>query len=243
LSNQGSTTASVRVYLREGFSWDGFGAYIIDIDGTLMKSPDGIHFASFAESIESVLGQKVSMDGISLSGNTDRAILRAAFENAGIPASAWEPKMDAVLAAMCSIVEQKRDLLRPTVIPGVVEFLNHLEAKGAALGLGTGNLEGIGWLKLEVAGLRKWFRFGGFSDHHEARPDLIGNAAVEARRIAGQDATLCVVGDTPRDIAAAAANKLPVIAVSTGRFSFEELMECKPDACTENLQALLGVQN
>jgi phosphoglycolate phosphatase-like HAD superfamily hydrolase len=47
------------------------------------------------------------------------------------------------------------------------------------------------------------------------------------------------VGDTPSDIAAAHANKLPVIAVATGHFSFDRLLEDSPEICAENLGALL----
>jgi phosphoglycolate phosphatase len=32
---------------------------------------------------------------------------------------------------------------------------------------------------------------------------------------------------------------LPVIAVATGRYSFDELTECKPDASATTLEALL----
>jgi phosphoglycolate phosphatase-like HAD superfamily hydrolase len=49
-----------------------------------------------------------------------------------------------------------------------------------------------------------------------------------------------VVGDTPRDIAAARANALPVIAVATGRFSFEELLEGRPEVCASSLADLLA---
>ena len=49
-------------------------------------------------------------------------------------------------------------------MPGVEEALGHLARKGALLGVATGNLEAIGWIKIEEAGLREWFRFGGFSD-------------------------------------------------------------------------------
>jgi phosphoglycolate phosphatase len=38
--------------------------------------------------------------------------------------------------------------------------------------------------------------------------------------MAGRGASICVVGDTPRDIEAARANFLSVIAVATGKYSF-----------------------
>jgi phosphoglycolate phosphatase-like HAD superfamily hydrolase len=54
------------------------------------------------------------------------------------------------------------------------------------------------------------------------------------------DPTVCVVGDTPRDVEAAHSNSLPVIAVATGRCSFDELLECKPEACVSSLADLLA---
>jgi phosphoglycolate phosphatase-like HAD superfamily hydrolase len=104
----------------------------------------------------------------------------------------------------------------------------------------TCNLEMIGWIKIEEAGLREWFRFGGFSDHYPIRAELIGNAARKARELSGTDARVCVVGDTPRDIEAARANSLPVIAVATGNYSFEELLELKPEVCASSLADLLA---
>jgi len=51
---------------------------------------------------------------------------------------------------------------------------------------------------------------------------------------------VCVVGDTPRDIEAAHANSLPVIAVATGNYySFDELLAYKPEACASSLADLL----
>ena len=99
----------------------------------------------------------------------------------------------------------------------------------------------IGWIKIERAGLREWFRFGGFSDDFPLRAALIGDAARKAREMAGADATVCVVGDTPRDIEAARANGLAVIAVATGNFSYETLLELRPDACATSLADLLAL--
>ena len=60
-----------------------------------------------------------------------------------------------------------------------------------------------------------------------------------ATLLAGANATVCVVGDTPRDVDAAHANSLPVVAVCTGHFSFDELMQHKPEVCTTSLADLL----
>jgi phosphoglycolate phosphatase-like HAD superfamily hydrolase len=131
--------------------------------------------------------------------------------------------------------------MRLLLMPGVEDALRHLTGKGALLGVATGNLEAIGWIKMEVAGLREWFRFGGFSDHFPIRAELVGHAARKARELAGADASVCVVGDTPRDIAAAHRNSLPVIAVATGNFDFETLNELRPEVCASSLADLLAV--
>jgi len=125
------------------------------------------------------------------------------------------------------------------LMPGVEDTLQYLADRGAILGLATGNLEMIGWIKMDRAGLREWFRFGGFSDQFPVRAELIGDAARKARELAGPDATICVVGDTPRDIEAAHANHLPVVAVATGHFSFDDLMQHQPEVCTTSLANLL----
>ena len=125
-------------------------------------------------------------------------------------------------------------------MPGVEAVLTHLSRRGALLGVATGNLEAIGWIKIEEAGLREWFRFGGFSDNFPIRAELVADAARKAREMSGAGAHVCVVGDTPRDVEAAHANELPVIAVATGRFSFEELLEGRPEVCASSLADLLA---
>jgi phosphoglycolate phosphatase len=239
-----SDSAEARVYLSEGFCWDEQRAYLFDIDGTLLRHRDRIHFDAFFESVRSVLGCELALEGVRLSGNTDPGILRDAFRLARVDDSEWRPHREDVLKAMCEHVAARRAELLPTIMPGVEATLEHLERRGALLGLGTGNLEKIGWLKVENAGLRSWFTFGGFSDQYEDRADMIAHGAERARAIlrTSGDAgdTVCVVGDTPWDIEAARANGLPTIAVATGRSSFDELMEHKPEACATTLAALLS---
>jgi phosphoglycolate phosphatase len=213
-------TVNDRVSIREGFLWDAQDAYLFDIDGTLLRSRDRIHIDSFATSVQQVTGLEISLTGIALSGSTDTAILQA-IRN--------------------SVLDRRAEMDLWTM-PGVEETLAHLANKGALLGLATGNLELIGWAKVEEVGLREWFRFGGFSDRFSLRSAMVGDAAAKARELMPdrEGASVCVVGDTPRDIEAARSNGLPVIAVATCHFSFDELATHEPDVCTSSLTALLA---
>jgi phosphoglycolate phosphatase-like HAD superfamily hydrolase len=233
------THTLARVHLRPGFAWDAQNAYLFDIDGTLLRDPDRIHFDAFASSVKRVTGFELSLAGVAIHGSTDTAILRDAWLQADIPAEALEQQLSAILDAMGCAVAERRGEMRLVRMPGVEDVLRHLAARGALLGVATGNLEAIGWIKVEQAGLREWFRFGGFSDRFPSRPDLIGDAAHRARKLAGSAASVCVVGDTPRDIAAAHANSLPVIAVATGHYSYDELLKHEPEACATSLADLL----
>ena len=234
--------------LRDGFIWDAQNVYLFDIDGTLLRSRDRIHFNSFAQSVREVTGHEISLESVLLHGGTDTAILREAFTHAGIEAPVWEPHTEAILEAMRQIIQLRRSEMDLWTMPAVAETLKHLAGKGALLGLATGNLEAIGWTKVEAVGLKQWFRFGGFSDRFEVRSAMVADAVAQARTLLKSDhaaypsgqMSICVVGDTPRDIQAARANGLTVIAVATGNYSFAELAALEPDACASSLAVLLG---
>lgn len=237
-----SSPEQPRVYVSPGFEWDALDAYLFDIDGTLLRSWDSVHFDAFAASVRRVTGFEVSLSGIVLAGSTDTAILREACRQAGVPSELVEENIEAILESMCTGVAERRHEMRVVCMPGVEDALRHLATKGKLLGVATGNLELIGWIKVENAGLREWFRFGGFSDQFPVRSELIAQAAQKARDLSGNDARICVVGDTPRDIEAARANNLHVIAVATGQHSFDELMRESPDACATSLADLMNHQ-
>jgi phosphoglycolate phosphatase len=230
------------VHIREGFRWDDCDAYLFDIDSTLLHAHGGVHTDAFTSSVQEVMGHRLSIEGIPLHGSTDTAILRDAFRYAAIPDDVWQPKLETILERMRATVLARKAHMSVTVLPGVLAMLGYLKSRGKVLGVATGNLEQIGWLKLEIAGLRDWFSFGGFSDRHASRPDMIANALVAGRLVAGDHATVCVIGDTPLDVGAARANGLPTIAVATGVFSYEALLEHDPEVCTSTLAALLASQ-
>jgi phosphoglycolate phosphatase len=228
-----------RVAIKPDFRWDGHGAYLFDIDGTLMRSRDRTHVDSVASAVRRVTGFDISLEGVTIHGSTDTAILREACARAGIADDILEPQIAAIREAMCHHVAERRNLLDLYLMPGVTDILSHLANRGALLGVATGNLEIIGWIKIEQAGLREWFRFGGFSDHFPVRSELVAHAARKARELGGESTSVCVVGDTPRDIQAAHVNGLPVIAVATGYYDFDALLEHQPEVCATSLACLL----
>ncbi|MCL5263433.1 MAG: HAD hydrolase-like protein [Acidobacteria bacterium] len=227
------------VHMEPDFCWDEQNAYLFDIDGTLLRSRDRVHYDSFFASVREVMGHELNLSGVTLHGNTDPGILRDAFLQTTVDDSHWRASLEEVLDRMRTTVAAQRDQMQLVRMPAIEETLQYLAGKGATLGVATGNLEAIGWLKIETVGLRHWFRFGGFSDRYFDRADMIAHAAERARSIAGRDATVCVVGDTEFDIAAARANGLPTIAVATGNQSFDQLLQMRPEACTTSLRALL----
>ena len=123
---------------------------------------------------------------MAIQGNTDTDILREACSQAGIPADVLEPHIAAILEGMCDECGRASGEMKLVLMPGVKETLRHLAERGALLGVATGNLEMIGWIKMEDAGLREWFRFGGFSDQFPVRSELVGHAAKKARELAGR---------------------------------------------------------
>jgi phosphoglycolate phosphatase-like HAD superfamily hydrolase len=220
-------------------AWDEYDAYLFDIDGTLLNCTDAVHYFAFAEALGSLAGRPLNLDGITVHGNTDVGILRDALNLAGVPQEQWRPNLAATRDAMCRFVKERTQDLAITLLKGVVPVLKHLRARGAKLGVATGNLEGIGRTKLQHIDLLQYFDFGAYSDAYEFRSDVFRSGAEKARELAGGEAAICVFGDTPLDVQAARENRLDVIAVATGIFSYETLQAEAPDRCLHSLEELL----
>jgi phosphoglycolate phosphatase-like HAD superfamily hydrolase len=140
---------------------------------------------------------------------------------------------------MCSDVERHRQDLAPELCPSILELLAFLRQRGKLLGAASGNLEAIGWAKMDKAGIRAMFSFGSFSWPRESRAAIFSHGVVLARQRLGPSASVCAVGDTPADVGAARSAGIPVIAVATGVYSFAQLLACEPDACLSSAAELL----
>ena len=115
----------------------------------------------------------------------------------------------------------------------------HLRDRGAILGIATGNLKGIGTLKLQSCGLLDLFHFQAFSDGLEYRSDVYDRALQIARSLVGASSAICAIGDTPQDIRAAHTHRISIIAVASGVHSCQQLCAEKPDLCLGSLLELL----
>jgi phosphoglycolate phosphatase-like HAD superfamily hydrolase len=113
----------------------------------------------------------------------------------------------------------------------VRELLEDLSARRATIGLCTGNVTRGARIKLARGGLDRHFGFGaadvhGFASDGESRERIVAAALRRASAHLGRrldPGEALIIGDTPRDVAAARAVGCPVLAVATGRFGMQAL--------------------
>jgi phosphoglycolate phosphatase len=214
-------------------------AYLFDIDGTLLNTRDGVHYFAFRNAVQAIFGVEGTIDGLPVHGNTDLGILRAALLRQGVAGVEFERKLPTLIRHMCDEVQRNRADIRVELCPSIADLLAGLHSAGKLLGVVSGNLEPIGWAKIEAAGLRSYFAFGSFSDHNEQREAIFRQGIAEARRRLGAETSVVIVGDTPSDIAAARQIGVPIVAVATGIFPREQLAELGPDLCVDCCTELL----
>lgn len=199
---------------------------LFDIDGTLLHGG-----GSGRRAVARVFGERFArrevFDSVRFHGMTDRAIVRGGLERAGLPAD--EAAIDAVCAAyLAALAEEVPRASEFRVMPGAAALLDALAGRsGVAVGLGTGNLREGARIKLEHARLYHHFAFGGFGCDAEDRAELIRIGAERGARHVNRpvaDCRVIVIGDTPKDVAAAQAIGARSLTVETSGFSAADLL-------------------
>ena len=199
---------------------------LFDVDGTLVTT-GGAGRRALERIFEVVYGCNDACS-FPLDGMTDRAIVRAALRSIGRDAE--EAEIDAILAHYLEILADE--------VAGVTsdKYRIHrgiepaLEAAAAfshvALGLGTGNIREGARVKLTRVGIYERFAFGGFGCDHEDRTELLRVGARRGAERLGmlpENCRVVIVGDTPKDVAAATNLGAESLGVATGRFSTSDL--------------------
>jgi phosphoglycolate phosphatase len=186
----------------------------------------------------------VELDGLTVevAGRTDAAIARDLLRAAGVAEAAIDARAGEVARAVAAAYDELCPPdLSAYVAPGVVDTLDALAAEPERyrLALVTGNLEPVARRKLASAGIGHYFAAGqgGFGSDSEHRGEL--PAVARARAGGWARERTVVIGDTPRDIACARADRVRVIAVATGQFAAEALAEA--DAVVDGVRSALPV--
>ena len=125
------------------------------------------------------------------------------------------------------------------MLAGVEELLPRLCHGGFLLGITTGAVEAAAHIKLARANLNRFFSFGGYGSDSADRGELTRKAIARAAEILGSPIDpqrVLVVGDTPKDIAAAHAAHAISVGVASGRYSEEELREAGAEYVLSSLE-------
>lgn len=211
---------------------------LFDIDGTLMFT-HGVGRASVAAALHTVFGKPLSTDAVSFSGKTDPQIFREVLAANAIPQDTSEALLPDVLREYTREMEARMPSGQITVLPGVFDLLDSLARKDdVAMGLVTGNLEPMAYLKLKYAALDGYFSFGAFGSDSAHRPDLPGIALERARSTTGyplEGHHVTIIGDTEHDIACGRGIGARALAVCTGNYKAHDLVHHQPWALFEDL--------
>ena len=211
---------------------------LFDIDGTLVST--GLAGGdAMGRAFEEIHGVADAFAGIEMSGKTDPAILREAWDGAGI-----EPDKRDRQAFHDCYVGHLKDTLNESererhLKPGLPGLLDAVTGRGdVVLGLLTGNFVTGAQLKLESFGILHYFRIGAYGSDSEDRKALVPVAQLRARQFCvtfiAPERTF-VIGDTPRDIECAKAHDVKAVAVATGNYSLDDLQSHRPDICFADL--------
>jgi phosphoglycolate phosphatase len=194
-----------------------------DIDGTILDT-GGAGSRAYGKTVRDFFGIEADMKRIHFAWATDLGVLEDILTHHGKPEGLAEA--DRFFAAMESAYEEAFAISAFTVYSGVRELLQQLDDHpGCLLGLVTGNAEKLAYAKLRQVQLDHHFDHGGFGDDHADRNEMARLARERALAL-NQPHPLTktfIIGDTPRDIAAAHAVGAVAIGVSTGGYSADDL--------------------
>ncbi|KKR34222.1 MAG: HAD family hydrolase [Candidatus Gottesmanbacteria bacterium GW2011_GWC2_39_8] len=159
---------------------------LFDIDGTLISARHPILSEAFFVTVENTFGVKDDRiyDYSKFEGATSRYICKAILEKHKVPVT--EENIQKYFRAMYKyVVENMDESYGKGLFPEVIPFLTKLKENGIYRGVITGNGEDVGWHKLKVVGIDKYFDFGVFGDIPEKQDELAAQVGPKALNVLG----------------------------------------------------------
>ena len=219
-------------------------AILFDVDGLLITT-GGAGAKSWRFAFNELYGIPAEIGEFTEAGMTDPIVGRLTFTSV----LGHEPS-PAELARVVShylmrLPEEVAHSAGYRVLDGVEELLPRLCRAGFLLGITTGAVEAAAHIKLGRANLNRFFPFGGYGSDSADRGELTRKAIDRASGILGSrldSQRVLVLGDTPKDIAAAHAAGAIGVGVASGNYSEDELRNSGADYVLAALtQELPGV--
>jgi len=213
-----------------------------DIDNTLIKSSPG-HLSALLAGVKDVYGLETRADVINHHGMTDQEIIIKILGKFSVDEETIRSRlkkcMDSMPVKYAEIVKAE-DIV---ILEGVFDLLTRLDQNGFLLGLVTGNLEKIAWIKLKKIGIDHFFKFGGFGSDHINRADLIKIAIQRAEKKygIGKNTQIFHFGDAPQDMIAGRSAGVAPVGVTTGIFSAADLQSAGASKIFPNLNDTAGI--
>jgi phosphoglycolate phosphatase-like HAD superfamily hydrolase len=214
-----------------------------DIDRTLIDA-GGVDKQVWLDVCSDLTGAHVSLPD-ETSGRTDPGILLDILSSAaGIDPTRAQGLLPEALRREAELLAHRVDQLaaRGRALPGAHAALAALSRMPTVTQtVVTGNVRANAETKLGAFGLARFIDFplGGYGSDSADRTQLVQLArarASDARHTAFTAASTVVLGDSARDIHAAHAAGVRVVAVATGRIPATELRRAAPDALLPDLR-------
>ncbi len=207
---------------------------LFDIDGTLIHT-GGAGTTSLNKAFYKLFGIKDAFKSISMAGKTDIQIMKQGLSSHGLPD--MDGNVEALINGYLQYLKDEINNPQRKFKPGIIEMLDLLKEQGMTLGLLTGNLEKGAKIKLSPFGLNEYFLDGAFGSDHEDRDRLLPIAIQKFSGIGFEfsPGDCIVVGDTPRDVRCAKVHGAYSIAVATGPYKKEDLLNTDADIVLDSL--------
>jgi phosphoglycolate phosphatase len=216
---------------------------LFDIDGTLV-STGGAGAVAWKQAFEELYGIPADIGQYTDAGMTDPDVGAKTFEAVLNRTPSPQELAQLVQRRLEHLPEAVEKSEGYRVLPGVPERLKQLSRAGHLLGLITGNGDGAAHIKLQRAGLNRWFTYGAYASAGVDRPEIVRQAVARGEAMLGCDVPnteIFVIGDTPLDIQAAHAVDCTAIAVATGKYDVAALEEAGADHVLETLEEELPI--
>lgn len=207
---------------------------LFDIDGTMLTVNRSFNRKMLRELLDRYRINYPDMEKDGFSGRTDHDIFTSFLVNHGYDNKLYQTFKEAYLA------ELDRQLIEDLVDRHefVDDAINYFSGEGFIKGLLTGNYPIAAAYKLKAARIEYDFSIGAFGEFDTDRNRLPHLAMEEIKKLMGFDpdpSRFVIIGDTPRDVICAKNAGMKCVAVTTGKYGYDELLEHRPDLIIESL--------